>query len=70
MSTAVEPVNSKNLMDRCFKEQMASEEWQAKLKQMIPSHGKSLAKDPTLTEEIRRSTSEVLGLDVAVYTTD
>lgn len=59
-----------DLLNRCFKEQMASEEWQAKLKQMIPSFGQSLAKNPQLSQEIRSMTSEVLGLDVAVYTTD
>lgn len=59
-----------DLMNRCFKDKMASEEWQAKLKQMIPSYGQSLAKNAPLTDEIRRMTSEVLGLDVAVYTTD
>ncbi|GAB3330609.1 malate:quinone oxidoreductase [Larkinella ripae] len=59
-----------DLMNRCFKDKMASEEWQTKLKQMIPSYGQSLAKNPQLTEEIRRNTSEVLGLDTAVFTTD
>ncbi|WP_460636178.1 malate:quinone oxidoreductase [Larkinella harenae] len=59
-----------DLLGRCFKKEMASDEWQNKLKQMIPSYGKSLAKDSALTDDIRRSTSEILGLDVAVYTTD
>ncbi|MFC5408871.1 malate:quinone oxidoreductase [Larkinella bovis] len=59
-----------DLLNRCFKEQMASPEWQAKLKQMIPSYGQSLAQNPQLTQEIRAMTSEALGLDMAVYTTD
>ncbi|WP_234737020.1 malate:quinone oxidoreductase [Tellurirhabdus bombi] len=59
-----------DLMKRCFKEQMASAEWQEKLKQMIPSYGISIANNPPLIDELRAQTSEVLGLDVAVYTTD
>ncbi|MGA0555269.1 malate:quinone oxidoreductase [Larkinella sp. VNQ87] len=57
-----------DLMNRCFKDQMASDEWQTKLQKMIPSYGKSLAKDPELTQAIRSMTSDVLGLDVAEYT--
>ncbi|GEO07356.1 putative malate:quinone oxidoreductase [Adhaeribacter aerolatus] len=51
-----------NLLQRCFKDQLQSVAWQAKLKEMIPSYGKSLAKDPQLLEEVRTMTSEVLGL--------
>ncbi|MGV3585374.1 MAG: malate:quinone oxidoreductase [Adhaeribacter sp.] len=51
-----------NLLNRCFNDQYNSPAWQAKLKQMIPSFGKSLAKDPQLLEEVRTMTSEVLGL--------
>ncbi|RYG73422.1 malate dehydrogenase (quinone), partial [bacterium] len=51
------------LMERCFKTQMTSPEWDAKLKQMIPSYGKSLADDPALCAEIRQRTSAALKLD-------
>lgn len=54
------------LLQRCFPDRYASAEWQAKIKQMIPSYGKSLSKDLGLLEEIRAYTSEVLGLDEAV----
>lgn len=50
------------LLQRCFKEQVNSPEWQQKLKQMIPSYGRSLAKDLVLCDEIRAYTSETLGL--------
>lgn len=51
------------MLQRCFKQQIMSEEWQTKLKQMIPSYGLSLAKDEELTESIRAQTSEVLDLN-------
>ncbi len=53
-----------NLMQRCFKEQMQSNEWQAKLKKMIPSYGQALSKDAALLNELRDWTSEVLHLKV------
>ncbi len=57
------------LMQQCFPDQMKSEAWQQKLSEMIPSYGKSLAKDPALAREIRETTGRVLGLTEAVYTT-
>jgi malate dehydrogenase (quinone) len=51
------------LLQRCFKERFESPQWQAKIRQMIPSYGKSLSKDPVLLEETRAYTSEVLGLN-------
>jgi malate dehydrogenase (quinone) len=51
------------LLQRCFKDRYETPEWQAKIKQMIPSFGKSLSKDPALLEEIRAYTSDVLGLN-------
>lgn len=50
------------LLEKCFPKQLSSPEWQAKLKEMIPSFGKSLAKDEVLLEQIRDTTNEVLGL--------
>ena len=50
------------LIERCFKEQAKSPEWQAKLKQMIPSYGQSLAKNAALSEQQRNRTTEVLQL--------
>ncbi|GAB3544677.1 malate:quinone oxidoreductase [Spirosoma fluminis] len=53
-----------DLLNKCFKEEMASDAWQQKLKEMIPSYGRSLAKDPQLLQETRQHTSQVLGLSV------
>lgn len=50
------------LLGRCFPEQMKSESWQQKLKQMVPSVGESLVEDSELFHRIRPWTDEVLGL--------
>ncbi|SHE37078.1 malate:quinone oxidoreductase [Pedobacter caeni] len=50
------------LMERCFGEQSKSPEWQAKLKQMIPSYGQLLSNNVKLTEEIRTNTTATLNL--------
>lgn len=50
------------LLERCFPDKIKSDENQAKLREMIPSYGRSLAKDPALLKELRKHTSEVLGL--------
>lgn len=50
------------LINRCFKDRVASAEWQAKLSEMIPSYGQSLAKDAEMCEQIRARTSSILGL--------
>jgi len=51
-----------DVLHRCFKEKMESEEWLAKLKEMIPSYGSSLAKDETLIQKVRKDTNELLDL--------
>lgn len=51
-----------DLIGRCFKEELASPEWQTKLKEMIPSYGKSLNANPQLANEIRHKTGVVLKL--------
>jgi malate dehydrogenase (quinone) len=50
------------LIERCFKAQAKTPEWQSKLKEMIPSYGQSLAKDVALSNETRDRTSKALGL--------
>jgi len=62
-STAVSIMIS--LMERCFKEEMKTKEWQDKLKQMIPSYGKKLSNDPELTKTVRHNTTAALKLTVA-----
>ena len=51
-----------DLLQRCFKEQMAAPEWKAKISEIIPSYGHSLAKDRALCEATRAATSAALGL--------
>ena len=53
-----------NLLKRCFPEKLKSAEWQTKIREMIPSYGKSLGEDGQLLEEVRSYTSDVLGLQV------
>lgn len=50
------------LLKKCFSEEMQTQEWQIKLKEMIPSFGVSLGENSELCREIRNWTSEVLGL--------
>ncbi|WP_276498407.1 malate:quinone oxidoreductase [Pontibacter litorisediminis] len=54
------------LLERCFMHRINTEEWQAKLKEMIPSYGQSLAENPELLDRVRSYTSEVLGLVPAI----
>ena len=51
-----------NLIKRCFPEQYASAEWQAKFKEMIPSFGKALNEHPELLKQVRTETSKTLQL--------
>jgi malate dehydrogenase (quinone) len=57
-----------SLLDRCFHDRLKSDEWQNKLKAMIPSYGKSLAQDEQLLNEVRAWTTEVLGLNSTFHT--
>ncbi|WP_207430107.1 malate:quinone oxidoreductase [Sabulibacter ruber] len=50
------------LIHKCFPEKAATSEWQNKIKEMIPSYGLSLAKNPQLCEETRAYTGRVLQL--------
>lgn len=51
------------LLERCFPQQLATPEWQAKLRQMIPSYGQRLGDNPQLLAEVRASTALALSLD-------
>lgn len=59
-STAVSIMLS--LLKRCFKDQYQSEQWQSKLKELIPSFGQNLNDNPQLCAELRGWTSHVLRL--------
>jgi malate dehydrogenase (quinone) len=61
-STAVSIMIS--LLKQCFPERLESEEWQQKIREMIPSYGKSLGSDERLCHEIREWTGRVLDLNI------
>jgi malate dehydrogenase (quinone) len=50
------------VLEKCFAEEMASDAWKGKLKEMIPSYGKSLVNDAALLQQIRPSTLSTLRL--------
>ncbi len=50
------------LLYRCFPMQMQSAEWQAKLKEMIPSFNQRLSEHPELAKEVRTWSHNILGL--------
>lgn len=52
------------VMERCFPEQM--QQWESKIKEMIPSFGLSLMDNPELLKEVHRSTARTLGLEEKV----
>jgi len=51
-----------DLLNRCYKNKINTPEWQSKMKEMIPSYGKTLGKDAALAGKLREETSKVLGL--------
>jgi len=55
-----------DLLNRCFADDLATAEWQAKIKEMIPTYGKSLAQDAGLCRETRNRTSKVLKIENTV----
>ncbi len=50
-----------DLIGRCFKDEMQNG-WANKLREIIPSYGKSLIDDPALCRKLRSETSEILKL--------
>lgn len=51
------------LVEKCFPEQIKSEAWQTKLKEMIPSYKESLNENTILADQIRKHTAKVLKLE-------
>ncbi|RYG43286.1 MAG: malate:quinone oxidoreductase, partial [Chitinophagaceae bacterium] len=51
-----------DVLHRCFPAQVASPEWQRKLREMIPSYGQKLSENEELCQKVRSWTSGVLGL--------
>ncbi|SEO02169.1 malate:quinone oxidoreductase [Paenibacillus sp. OV219] len=56
------------VLNRCFPQEMKA--WEPKIKEMIPSYGVSLVKNPELINEIHSSTSELLGLNRELETVE
>ncbi|MEN0664581.1 malate:quinone oxidoreductase [Caldifermentibacillus hisashii] len=54
------------VLNRCFPQYMPK--WESKIKEMIPSYGVSLAKNPDLLQEIHSSTAKTLGLEEEIPT--
>lgn len=50
------------VIEKSFKEKLATPEWQTKLKAMIPSYGQKLNDDAALANKIRSASSSTLGL--------
>lgn len=48
------------ILEKCFPEHL--QEWEPKIKEMIPTYGVSLSDKPELVEEIKAETDQVLGL--------
>ncbi len=51
------------LLKRCFPERAKEDEFRMKLREMIPSWGKSLNEDPELCEQVRKRCHDVLNLN-------
>ncbi|MDT4864076.1 Malate:quinone oxidoreductase [compost metagenome] len=52
-----------SVLEKTFKDEVQSTEWQAKLKAIIPSYGRTLNNDLELTNQVRAWSSERLQLE-------
>jgi malate dehydrogenase (quinone) len=53
------------VVEKCFKQQLASPEWQERMKHLIPSYGQSLITNADLSHQVRKNTLTTLNLDPA-----
>jgi len=60
-STAA-PIMLKVIEKSAFKDQLATPEWQARMKEMVPSYGRKLNPDAAFANQIRHYSSGILGL--------
>ncbi len=51
-----------DVLERCFPEKFASPEWQARMKELVPSYGQSLVEDEELLTHVRERTLSTLKL--------
>ncbi|HIQ53089.1 MAG TPA: malate:quinone oxidoreductase, partial [Pseudomonas pachastrellae] len=59
-STAVQAMI--DVLERCFKDRIASPEWQARMRELVPSYGQSLVNDGALLKQVRERTLSTLKL--------
>jgi malate dehydrogenase (quinone) len=52
-----------DVLKKCFKTEMHSEKWIQKLKEMIPTYGKSLSENAELVKQTRVITSKILEIN-------
>ena len=50
------------VLERCFPEQLASTEWQERLRTLLPSHGTDAVDDPVALSTMRERSNALLGL--------
>ncbi|WP_375192665.1 malate dehydrogenase (quinone) [Marinobacter sp.] len=51
-----------NVIERCFPEKIRTPEWQARMKELVPSYGQSLVDDEALLTKVRERTLSTLQL--------
>ncbi len=51
-----------NVIERCFSDNIKTEQWHSKIKALIPSYGESLIDDSQLLAQVRNRTLQVLNL--------
>jgi malate dehydrogenase (quinone) len=51
------------VIERCFAQKLKHGAWGAKLKELIPSYGQSLAENPALCQQVRAETAAVLNIN-------
>ncbi|MBC2604948.1 malate dehydrogenase (quinone) [Pelagicoccus albus] len=50
------------VLEKCFPEEMATDEWKTRLSAMLPAHGKKLFTDETLYSVLRTKSDRLLGI--------
>lgn len=51
------------VIERCFAEELKVARWSAKLKEIIPSYGQSLAENAALCQRVRAETAAILNIN-------
>ena len=51
-----------DVLERCFKDRISTPEWQARMKDLVPSYGQSLINDADLLKQVRSRTLRTLQL--------